>query len=386
MVGTDVFRVARVNTIMRALRDEREMPKELSFLGRTYIAPAADSDIMARFTGRVQIADLVADDAKALTYNSGKFTFESTSVPNLKLGVQMDQSTLNELASLSALDIQDEDGIFRQWERRTIDALLLGIRQRQEALIIGMHLNGFNYDRLGIKTGDITWGMPSDLQITVNPAWTDASNATPVDDILELKRLLSVRYGQRVNRMTLSLTAFNYMCKTTQFQNFLKNSGLFGPVPSEAAVMPVANTELMKGLAARILGLEVIEIYDGRYWSQDSAGNITSAPFLPINKVIFTDTSDDNNPDAYDWANGIVTESIVGSLLKGRSNIFGEFNGPTRGPISYAAPTDIQLNPPGITYWGVARGFPRKHRLQSSSVFTVGTFTDDIPLTEPTFS
>lgn len=383
MVGTDVFRVARVNKIMQALRDDREMPKDLKFLGRTYVAPAADADIMARFTGRVQIADLVADDAKALTYNSGKFTFESTAVPNLKLGVQMDQTTLNEISALSQLDIMDEEGIFRQWERRTEDALLLGIRQRQEALIIAMHLNSFDYDRLGIKTGDINWGMPSDLQITVNPAWTDANNATPVDDVLELKRLAMVRYSQRLNRMTLSLTAFNYMIKTTQFQNFFKNSGLFGPVPSEAAVMPVANTDFMRPLAARILGLDEIEIYEGRYWSQDSAGNITSAPFLPINKVIFTDTADDNNPNAYDWANGIVTESIVGSLLKGRMSLFGEFSGPMRGPVSYAAPTDIMLNPPGITYWGVARGFPRKHRLQSSAVFTVGTFTDDIPITDP---
>lgn len=380
MVGSDVFKVARVNRIMRALQDEREIPGGLAFLRRTFVAPAADGEIMGRYTGRAHIADLVAEDAKALTYNLGKFTFETTEIPKLKLGVAMPESMIKELASMSQQDVDDPDGILRNWERTTQDAILLGLRQRQESIIIGMHLNGFNYDRLGIKTGDISWGMPSDLNITPSPSWETANTATPVTDILELHRLARVRYGQVFDRMTLSLTAFNKLIAATEFQTYVKNFGLLGQVPSEVLI-PTANTDLMKRLALPILGLKEIEIYDERYWSTDEYGIQTSAPFLPINKVIFTSIADDNNPAAYDWANGIVTESRVASLIPG--GLYGSFSAPTRGPVGYVTPADMQLNPPGLIYWGVARGFARKHRLQSSAVMTVGSFTDDIAVGEP---
>jgi hypothetical protein len=49
--------------------------------------PADDDEIMARFIGFPLIADLIADDAKAVTYSFGKFQFESYKIPKLKVGV-----------------------------------------------------------------------------------------------------------------------------------------------------------------------------------------------------------------------------------------------------------------------------------------------------------
>jgi hypothetical protein len=104
------------------------------------------------------------------------------------------------------------------------------------------------------------------------------------------------------------------------------------------------------------------------------------AALWPINKVGLSNSGDDNDPTAYDFANGITTESIVSGLVK--NEMLGTIGGPTRGPIAYAtAPSD--LNPPQVVYWGVARGFPRKYRLQATAVLTVGTFTDTIPVGPP---
>jgi len=380
MVGNEVFNVVRVSKIFRALQDARDLPGELLFLGRTASVPAVDEEIMGRFVGRVQIADIIADDERANIYQTGKFAFESVQIPNLKHGVGLTQAMLNQLSSLDASAVTDEDGIFRNWERRTLDSLLTGVRQREEAIIMGMLLDSFSYDRLGIKMSNVSWGMPSDLKVTASPTWDTPLTAHPVDDILNLKRLAQVRYGQIFNRMTMSLAAFTYMIATTQFQTYIKNLGIFGNNFTEALV-PQANTQLMQKLAAQILGLDVIEFYDSRYWSQAPNGDTTSAPFLPITKVLFTNTAEDNNSNVRDWANGVVTESIVQGLVPNSVN--GNFSGPTRGPVAYVTAASANLNPPGVTYWSVARGFSRKHRVESSAVITAGAFTDPIPVSDP---
>lgn len=379
MVGNEVFNVVRVSKIFRALQDARDLPGELLFLGRTASVPAVDEEIMGRFVGRVQVADIIADDERANIYQTGKFAYESVQIPNLKHGVGLTQAMLNQLSSLDASAVDDPDGIFRNWERRTLDSLLLGVRQREESIIMGMLLDSFSYDRLGIKMTNVSWGMPADLKVTASPTWDTPATAKPVDDILNLRRLAQVRYGQIFNRMTMSLAAFTYMIATVQFQTYMKNLGIFGLSFADAQV-PQANVDLMKRVAQQILGIE-IEFYDSRYWSQAPNGDTTSAPFLPITKVLFTNSAEDNNSNIRDWANGIVTESIVQGLVPSQVN--GNFSGPTRGPVAYVTAASANLNPPGVTYWSVARGFSRKHRVESSAVITAGAFTDPIPVTDP---
>jgi hypothetical protein len=68
-----------------------------------------------------------------------------------------------------------------------------------------------------------------------------------------------------------------------------------------------------------------------------------------------------------DWANAVVTESIVGSMV---DMPFGGFDGPQAGPVGYVTSPNTDLNPPNLTLWGVARGFPRKHKLGANAVLT----------------
>jgi hypothetical protein len=370
------LRAVRVNAIMQALQDVREMPAELVWSSRIGDVPALDEEIMARFVGRLQIADLVADDAQAVVYQSGKFNFESSAVPNLKHGANMTQAMLNQLRSLQGT-VQNDMGIFSAYENRTIDGLLTGVRWRKEALFIAMLIDGFSYDRLGIKMSNVTWGMPSDLKITVGVTWDTAGSATPINDILTAKLIAKTRYGITFDRVSMTTTDFRYMIATTEYQNKAKQ---FLPPQLSFTNLSLVNLTQQQALAEATLGM-TIELNDSRYWTQNDTGVAASAPFHPVGKVILTDSANDSRTDVMDFANGVVTESIVADLVD--SAMIGGLGGMQYGPVAYATVANAQLNPPGIVYWGVARGFPRKHLLQASAVLTVGSYGDLIAVGEP---
>lgn len=374
MVGNDYLSALNINAIMQGLVDVRDLPQELRFLARTQVVPAIDGEIMARFIGRVLIADLVADDAQAATYSHGKFQLERTAAPNLKLGTHLTQAQLNLLNSLIRGNASAADrGIFVDNLTRTMDGLLTGVRQRMEALVIAMHLDGFSYNKLGVIMDNVTWGMPTSLNVVAATAWADAANATPVANVQLILRNARVRYGVSYDRMTLSTAAFNLMIATTEFQNKAK---LFLPPQLTFTNLSLLSTENMRMLAQSTLGVKEIELYDARYFYQNPDGSIGTAPFLPLDKVVFTAMNLDNNTASTDFANGVVTESIVSALAN--SQMVGGFPEGMRGPIGYATvPPD--LNPPNVTLWGVARGWPRKHYLQHNAVLDVGTVVDDIP-------
>jgi hypothetical protein len=370
----DLLSVARLSAIVSALMDIRELPQELVFLNRTPLTPAVDGEILGRFIGQVLISDIVADDARAAVYSSGRVVLEKVNIPNLKHGIMVNQEQLNQLASINRMGgIPNSDNIFSDYLMRTMDSIILGIRQRMEALIVAMHIDGFSYDKLGIKMNNVTWGMPSTLKVTTAVPWTDLVNSTPITDLLSMFRVGVVRWGERFNRVTMSRQAFDLMTRSTEFQN--RARFLLAPGQPTASI-PLLNYEYMRNLAGSMLNME-IELYDARYWYQNTDGTIVSAPFLPLNKIVLTNTANDNNRAAMDFANGVVTESIVASLAQ-QVSVIGRFGGPAFGPVGYAtSPAD--LNPPTVTLWGVARGFPRKHRLQASGVLTVGTIVDEIP-------
>ena len=183
--GYEQHSVVRIQRAMDALQDVRDMPKELKFLGRTPLTPAMDGEIMARFIGRAHIADLIADDGRAGVYNLGKFSLESTEPPNIKVGTNMTQAEINQVFRFG---MDDDANLVDELLMKKVDALLLGVRQRMETLLIAMALDGFSYSRLGVVLNNVTWGMPSDLKVTSGVAWqANPTTATPIDDILTIK-------------------------------------------------------------------------------------------------------------------------------------------------------------------------------------------------------
>jgi hypothetical protein len=371
----------RINRSFQALEDPRLLPAPLPWVARIPSVNALDGEITMRSIDRIKIADLIQDDQKAVTYSTGNATFESFTAPNLKIGRAMDQAMIRQLRALQQAGTLSGPGadVFLQREARGLMMLQEGIRQRKETLLVGMLTDSYSYSRLGITFTGASWGMPSDLKVTVSPVWTDAANAHPVSDLTNLYRTAQVRYGKLYNRITMSRQAFDYMIATTEFQNKAKLLLPNGITFTNLITQVTANMVALAEAIIDIPGL-TIELYDQRYWDQDTAGNETSANYLPINQVIVTNSADDNNPTIWDWANGEVIEPLVqglGDASQGMGN-----PGPVYGPYAYAVP-NRDANPPSIEYWAVARGWPRKHQIQANACLTVGTFTDSIAVGAP---
>jgi len=379
-----MFNGVRVTRMMKALDDTRNLPADLVWLGRTPVVPAVDGEIMARFRGRIMIADLIADDQKAATYSAGKFRLETSGIPNLKIGRLLTQEELKTFEAVNANGgiAEDPDNIVSDMENGILDACLLGVRQRMESIAVARVLNGFSYDRLGIKMDNVTWGTPSDLIITPSDPWTDHTNGKPVTDILTTREIAKTRYGIEYDRLTLPQAAFREMIQCTEFQN---SARLFLAPNVSFVNLTIQNDEQMKNLAQNVLGLRVVETYDSRFWFQTDGGALNSERYWPINKVALTSTASDNNRGAADFANGIPTEVTVANMAN--MPIMGRLPRGARGPIGYVTG---EHNPPQLTYWCCARAWSRKHLLQESAVLTVapatgaGAITDYIPVDEPT--
>lgn len=376
-VGLEWLGPVRVDSVMKGLVDARELPQDLLFLGRTPETPASDGEIMSREIRRVHISDVIAQDGKAAVYTTGKATMESTTIPKIKHGVHLNESEIKQFAEIQADGKIPGGSQWQDVENRIADDNLLGVRQRQEQLIAAMMCDGLSYDRFGIKIPIGTWGMPADLKVTPAVPWTDAANATPINDLLNLQYLARTRYGVNYTRLTMSTPVLRMIVATTEFIN--KARMYLAPNVSFVNI-PTSDYAYQQGLVENITKMSIVT-YDGRYWCQDAdLGTYTSATYLPLNKVIMDTPSNDNNRQVLDFASGIVIESMFTGLTSPAGG--GRLPSPRRGPIQYAT-INTNLDPPDITYWVVMAGFPRKKMLQANACLTVGTVTDSIPVGEP---
>jgi hypothetical protein len=378
-----ILAATRITGKIQALQDRRLLPANLRMLARTPIVPAQEGELMVSFIGNPVIADLVADDQKAAVYSVGRFRTETHGAPNLKLGQMLTQSQIELLkqVGVSPRKFAAYDGT----ENTILDQILRGVRMRMEAISWARAMDGFSYRRLGIIMENVTWGMPADLKVTLEVPITDHTNCKIVTYISNLLRLAQVRYGIKYDRISMSLSAFNHMIACDEFIAMART--YLAPNVSWVNVN-TANTEDMTALAQRVLGLVEIELADDRYWTQGEAGELTSEAFLPINKFVFSARMNDNDSMVADFANGVPTEVTVSNLVGASNGIIGTLPDETYGPVGYA---EGALNPPQVTYWGVARGWGRKHLKQETAVMTVAPEVGDdaieeiIPIEEPEF-
>lgn len=361
---------ARINRIVRTLADELEAigMKNLIALNRTPVVDADDNEIVGKFKGHFVAADVIADDQEAVVYDTvGSFEFVATNIPNLKLGSRVSQHMINRLARLRQnISGANDVRYFTDWENTLAESLVTGVRQRMNALICAMWLDASSYDRYGIKLTNASWGTPAALKANASVAWGTEASATPVADILTLaNKTAPDTYGETYNRITMSSRAFRNMINTTEYKSLVSGELRFNFSASGVA-MNMADYGVHRQMVANLLGME-LEIYDGIFYERGNAGARTQVRYIPEDKVILSNTADDGDSNAMDFANGIVTESVVSPII-GHGGIGGE----AFGPIAYFTGNE-NLNPPDITAWGVARGFPRKHRETATAVITTGT-------------
>lgn len=333
------------------------------FADRVPVTDAFDDEMFGRFTQKIIAADVVANDQEAVVQEAGRIDILTHSLFNVKLGRRLGQALLNRLDQLRNYgtvlpgDTEAMDTLFFNIAQN----LLLGVRQRINHMACGMLIDSYHYDRLGVKM-DLTWGMPSNLKVVAGTTW-DQNTATPITDILTLADQTAVdNYGMTYNRVTMSSKAFTYMTSTSEFVNKAKT---FYGFDYGTGGLNVANRPAMLKVAGQVLDKEV-EIYDAVLTEKNEDGTSNRVRVLPQNKVLLTNSAYDNN-NYYDIANGVVTESLVGSLTgEGPNAVRG---GRQLGPLGYY---EARMNPPDMTAWCVQRTVPRKIVPESSAVLTVG--------------
>lgn len=354
----------RFTAVIRDTQERFQRNQPLRFLDRTRVVPADDDEIIGTFTGQVFTADLVADDQAAAVYEAGTLTLATTTIPNLKAGKRFSQSLISRLDRIrSNGGTRDDAGYFGNWESRAAADLLLGVRERMNALICAMWLDNNVYNRHGIVVSG-SWGMPSDLKFTPTNLWTDATNADPITDILTAKQYGADNYGEVYDRLTLSTADLRNAFATAKFKAYI------GGLTSVNAPLVAGNFSSRDprfiNFLSEATGVE-IEVDDKQTTVQSAAGARSTTRVLPAGKAILSCKADDNTGAGMDFANAVVTEGRVAGILGLGGNIP---TGEQYGPMAYYT-GDPQLNPPNLIAWGVARGFPRKFRPSATSVITV---------------
>jgi len=301
------------------------------------------------------------------------------------MGIAMNQAMINAMQRIKEMGgvNRDDVGFFNDRWAKNVQDVKYGVELRKEVLKIAMLVDGLSYDRLGIKMSNVTFGMYSDLKVTPGTAWSNTA-ATGLTDIQNLRQVAQQRYGINLNRATMSTPALRALVAQTEFTTQIKSVYLQNLLGGPTPVAPLQGDPFLKRLGELVIaGVGepfTIELDDRRYWSQADTGTITDNRFHPISIVLLTSTANDGNANAYDFANCVVTEGIVGNMFP--SNVMGPVT-TGRGPIGYTTLADQSLNPPGTVTWGVARGFPRKHMNQSSAILNVGTLTETFSTAVP---
>jgi hypothetical protein len=378
LFDTRFLNSARLQRIIEVAAPVLERERPLLYLDRLQSVNATDDELFGRFTSRLFAADIIADGQEAVVYEGGKVDLVLNTLPNIKIGQNLSQATLNLLNRLMENPRATEEDALFDWELRFGEVLVQGVRERMNEMAAAMMTDSYSYDRFGVKLAGATWGMPANLKVTVSPAWSldagvtsNAANARPIRDMLALNEVDAANYGLGpFDRATFSSTAFFRMVETDEFRN---RANLFSGVNFALAANYLALEDRirMTELAGRVLNMDIV-IDDKTIRTQSSTGAMTTARVLPANKVLLDRKS--NGPREWDWGNGVVTESIVSRLIgapvlgeaPARFDIGGEY-----GPLGYYTAQSGDLNPPGVNGWAVARGWPRKYVYESSAVLTV---------------
>lgn len=377
----------RLTAIIQGVQDKRFLAPDLTWLKRTPVISRDAADILAGFSGDVFVAELLTDDAEAITKTEGVGKMKTHTIPNMKHGFKMDQGKTNELYELSASGAAagTKYANFVRYLTEKAAELLEGVRQRMDILCLQMRLDALNYNRLGVILQNVTWGMPALLKANSAIFWSDTVNATPITDMETYLRNAQDYYGITFRRITMSTKALQFAVNSQEFKDRL--GLIFNPLGVQnVSMLPYGNMPYMVDLLQRVLSNVtgnnanqpaplIFELDDRRFKQQNGDGSVSYIRPFPADHILFDDPIFDNNVGAMRFANAVVTETIISSVADG--GMIGKFRAPMEGPVSYAI-ANPTYNPAGLAIWAVARGFPEKVQAIVTGRLRVGYFADGI--------
>lgn len=353
-------------------------------------------EVFARMSDRVSIAPIVGHGQQApLRVPNLTVRLQQVAIPKIKHGESVDEEKLLMLSRVKdnlsrTLEevYTEEDGYreFMNYEVERLQMLSLGVDARVEWMAVQSLLGTLTYANDKGAIFQMTWDMPADLKVNVNP-WGSGNfgiqeavpTATPATDIQSLQTNTQQKYGTRFNRMSISMKGFLYILGTTEFQKLAPVYMQAHGIAPNVAQIPTSDFAFMKSIVQDMFGME-IEIDDRVY--QTETNNLTNwaappaAPasgqfsrFMPENKVILSRSEDDGDMSVWDIGNTYVYEGLPGMV----PGLIGNFEGGggMYGPISYATAASLNANPPGMELWTAQAAVPRRKEITNTAVLTI---------------
>ncbi|MBV9849825.1 MAG: hypothetical protein JO250_09155 [Armatimonadetes bacterium] len=365
--GFGPLAILRIQAIFRELVEENDLPGRRLWSERIPVVDAADDEIMARMSGQVVAADIIETDQAAVVHSAEPIRLTRTEIPKIKHGQLLSETMLLLIMRIEKnMATTGERNFFDDYVANSLRRLLSGVQDRVELLLNQMVTeSGASYSRYGINMQNVSWNTPPTLNLVPTTLHTSV-NATPISDFLSLKQQGSFLYGEEYDTLTISTQELRNIIATNEYRSLEPLYRMAGMPANLPVNVSQKNLEYARSIVGNMLTLEV-ECYDRRTHEEQPDGTRTTTRFMPENKAVLTDSSQWGSSLIWDFANGIVPETIPGMVP---GIIGGDFDGEQAGPISFATAANLQGNPPGQVLWAAQRGFPRKHWEAGSAVLT----------------
>ena len=250
----------------------------------------------------------------------------------LKSSSSYDQTAMQRMMSIlatggSATDRSSLLGLIRNVLERRLQSVAI----TRGLLLSGMACGDFSWTHLGYVTGNLDFGMPSELKITPSEYWMENdgsanTDSTPISDLIALDQAARNLGGAAYTAIDMSQAMFNAMIASTEYQNQAKAISAVYNVAS----LPVAGSPAAQVLAELVIGKKIF-IVDQTYQFENNDASRTTGRYVPDKYVILWHAEAAGQSVMWDFANCAIAESAVAAVLG-----VGAFGGDVvRGPVSY---------------------------------------------------
>lgn len=329
---TSTFDSVELNKLVKEyITHPRVTSRQLIFEERTPTIDYTDPSEMIAFKGTLAVADTLSDNQDGVVYDTvGVMHFTALEVPTLKVGSRVGElMILREYKRRNGLDTNPHtEQYMRDWKNTLAETLAISLKQRKNTMLAAFMLGADNFHNFGIML-NLDLGVPEGVH---SKSTSTHFKTKPLATIRKHLRYMKTKHGVSYDRVTLSSEMFKQIILNAENKKLRRK----------------ADAGVVRQRLAKHLNLE-IEIYDGCFFERGNNGSRVSIRYMAENKILFSNSKNDNNPEVIHFGNTYSSESIINGLF---SDSTAEF-----GPHGYFT-TPLDFNPPSVTGWGVIRGLP----------------------------
>lgn len=277
-----------LNRLVQLYNEKKNRPE---YLFKTMLTPRFSVNQTwdsSYYHNHIVAADVVSMDSNLPLKKRDKIRVATGELQKVGMKTQLKEGQINDLQNLEA-----RGGKMQEIVKAVMNdpvRCAYGIDERMEFLFLQGLSNGMFAVADGENTGigvRVDFGYLADHKFSVNKAWSDAVNSTPMTDIADAISK-AANEGNIITNIMMSDTAFNNLRKSREAKEFVANyMGI--PVGSSSKIPTPTRNNMNEALKSEY-GVEVIVV--NRSVQIEKDGNTNAVRPWNEDKVIFlTDTN-----------------------------------------------------------------------------------------------